>query len=101
MAIKSYARTAPCESCEGKMDLTLEEFKKWIWKFDEDDDGRINRSELREAIRAAGLRFSWLKARQGMKAADGDGDGFIIDGDEFAKLVAFAQAHFNIRIVSY
>ncbi|VFQ86878.1 unnamed protein product [Cuscuta campestris] len=97
MAIKSYARSAPCN---GKMDMTLEEFKKWVKSFDEDEDGRIDRSELQEAIQAAGVRFSWLRGRQGMKAADQNGDGFI-DADELAKLADFAQNHLNVRIVTY
>nr|GMC54276.1 Calcium-binding EF-hand [Ipomoea batatas] len=97
MAIKNYARST---HSDGKLDMTLEEFKKWFRRFDADRDGRISREELREAIRAAGVRFSWLKGRKGMKAVDGNGNGFI-DDSEIDKLVEFAQMNLNIRIVTY
>nr|GMC50450.1 Calcium-binding EF-hand [Ipomoea batatas] len=96
MAIKNYARST---HSDGKLDMTLEEFKKWFRRFDADRDGRISREELREAIRAAGVRFSWLKGRKGMKAVDGNGNGFI-DDCEIDKLVEFAQMNLNIRIVT-
>ncbi|XP_019172622.1 PREDICTED: uncharacterized protein LOC109168026 [Ipomoea nil] len=99
MAIKSYPRSAPSD---GKLDMTLEVFKKFVRTYDADRDGRINREELQEAIHAIGGRLCWFKGRQGMKAADGNdnGNGFI-DDNEMDKLVDFAQKNLNIRIVTY
>ncbi|KAG5542160.1 hypothetical protein RHGRI_021876 [Rhododendron griersonianum] len=70
--------------------MTLDEFKEWIRGFDKDEDSRISRDELREAIRATRAWFPGWKAKRGIKAADVNGDGFI-DDTEIMVLMEFAQ----------
>lgn len=97
MAIKPTYR---CLAGNGEREMSIQEFKKWLKKFDADNDGRISRDELREAIRAAGGRFTRWKSKQGMQSADANGDGFI-DGPEIDNLVEFAKNHLRVKIVEY
>ncbi|KAH6782342.1 hypothetical protein C2S52_000805 [Perilla frutescens var. hirtella] len=95
MAFKKFQpRSKGC-----KVDVSMEEFKKWLKKFDDDRDGRINMEELREAIRATGGWFSQAKAGRILKSVDTNSDGFI-DEDEISKLVVFAEKQFGLRIVA-
>ncbi|KAJ8539505.1 hypothetical protein K7X08_013757 [Anisodus acutangulus] len=71
--------------------MSLQEFKKWLKRFDLDKDGKISKEELRDAIRAnGGGWFSRLKGSHGIKVADTNGNGYI-DDKEFKNLVEFAQ----------
>ncbi|KAL3813613.1 hypothetical protein ACJIZ3_014881 [Penstemon smallii] len=54
----------------GKQDITMEEFKNWLMKFDLDKDGRISKKELRLAVRNRGGWFSWWKSGGGVDYAD-------------------------------
>ncbi|KAL3505189.1 hypothetical protein ACH5RR_035030 [Cinchona calisaya] len=97
MAIKpTYLRTP----IDGKIQMSPEEFKKWLKKFDSDKDGRINKEELCEAIRAEGGWFARLKCKDGLKLADKDGNGFI-DDNEIKYLKDFAFKHLGVKIVTY
>lgn len=87
-------------NCHGKLELTMEEFKKWLKKFDEDGDGRISAEELREAIHTTGGWFCKWKAKRVLKAVDTNSDGFI-DESEMPKLVLFAQKQFGLRVVGF
>ena len=80
--------------------MSMQEFKKWLRKFDADEDGRINKDELRDAVRATGGWFSHRKGKQGVRSADANGDGFI-DGNEMANLVEFAKKQLHVKIVEY
>ncbi|KAL2522766.1 Uncharacterized protein Fot_26689 [Forsythia ovata] len=62
-----------------KRQMTPEEFKKWLKTFDVDGDGRISKTELREAIRTSGAWFSGWKSGRGMDEADINQDGYIDD----------------------
>ncbi|MQM14750.1 hypothetical protein Taro_047685 [Colocasia esculenta] len=93
MAIKQIQTSKSAE-------LTVEEFKEWLKRFDTDKDGRISREELRQAIRRIGGRFSAWKSSRGIREADANGDGYIDDA-EIEKLVAFAQRNLGLRIVEY
>ncbi|KAL7117073.1 hypothetical protein ACP275_03G048300 [Erythranthe tilingii] len=95
MAIKISPRVV---SSDGKVEVSMEEFKKWLKKFDDNRDGKINAEELREAIRATGGRFCKLKANRVLKSVDSNSDGFV-DEREMNKLVVFAQKQFGLRIV--
>ncbi|MCD7467707.1 hypothetical protein HAX54_005272 [Datura stramonium] len=100
MALKniSYRRNV---ASDGKLEMSLQEFKKWIKRFDLDKDGKISKEELQEAVRAnGGGWFSRLKGSHGIKVADSNGDGFI-DENEFNNLVDFAQRNLGVRIISY
>ncbi|XP_072952972.1 polcalcin Cyn d 7-like [Typha angustifolia] len=96
MAIKNMKPTTRAKDRE----MTVDEFKEWLKRFDTDKDGRISREELQRAIRSIRGRFSGWKSRRGIRRADIDGDGFI-DEDEIDNLVDFAQNSLGLRIVAY
>ncbi|KAJ6810816.1 polcalcin Cyn d 7-like [Iris pallida] len=81
-------------------DMTVDEFKEWMRRFDTDADGRISRDELRRAIRSLGGRFSGWKSRNWIRQADSDGDGYIDDG-EIDNLVEYARKSLGLKIVAY
>ncbi|WOL06565.1 polcalcin Phl p 7 [Canna indica] len=81
-------------------EVTVEEFKEWLKRFDMDKDGRISREELRRAIRSIHKHFSGWKSSRGIQYADTDGDGFIGD-NEIVNLVEFAQKVLGLQIVPY
>ncbi|KAL1546974.1 hypothetical protein AAHA92_23501 [Salvia divinorum] len=77
-------------------EITAEEFKRWLKKFDADRDGRISVEELRQAIRAAGgWWFCTRKAKRGVKMADKNLNG-AIDDYEINNLVDFAQQYLGL-----
>ncbi|GLU20006.1 hypothetical protein SLE2022_362240 [Rubroshorea leprosula] len=79
-------------------DMTVDEFKAWLRRFDADQDGQISREELNDALHSARTWFAWWKARQGMKAADDNHDGRIDNSKEMEKLVSYAQNHLHMKI---
>ncbi|KAL2249611.1 UNVERIFIED_CONTAM: hypothetical protein Sindi_2434800 [Sesamum indicum] len=87
-------------SSDGKVELSIEEFKKWLMKFDRDRDGKINMEELRQAIYDTGGRLCRWKAWRAMKQADMNSNG-IIDDNEISKLVPFAQKQFGFKVVAF
>ncbi|CAA2953860.1 polcalcin Phl p 7-like [Olea europaea subsp. europaea] len=87
-------------STNDKIEVTFEEFKKWLKKFDKNKDGRISQDELWQAIRANGVRFSWWKGRRAVKAIDTNSNG-VVDENEFGNLVEFAEKRLGLQIVSY
>ncbi|XP_028806775.1 polcalcin Phl p 7-like [Neltuma alba] len=85
---------------DGKRVMTLEEFKRWLKRFDSNGDGRISHSEVKEAVRlSGGLIASW-KSKRGIKSADSNHNGFI-DDSEFRNLAHFADKYLNIRITKF
>ncbi|KAI3688928.1 hypothetical protein L2E82_46871 [Cichorium intybus] len=85
---------------DGKTEMTITEFTKFLFTFDTNKDGCISRDELRQAVRDNGGWFATWKANRGMKSADANSNGFI-DKEEIPKLAAFAEKELNIMIVSY
>ncbi|KAK9285689.1 hypothetical protein L1049_024888 [Liquidambar formosana] len=79
-------------------EMTVEEFKAWLRRFDMDHDGRISREELKEALQSLRIWFGWWKARQGMKQADSNHNGQIDNTMEMEKLVNYAQQHLHMKI---
>lgn len=98
MAIKGVRHTAQTISTDGKREMSMAEFKRWLKKFDQDGDGRISKAELREIVRANGGWFSGWKADRGVRAADANGNGFV-DETEIKNLVEFVQKEFGVKIV--
>ena len=84
---------------DGKTEMSIEEFTKFLYTFDTNNDGLISREELREAVRKKGGWFATWKAKRNLKFADVNRNGFI-DKNEVPKLAAFAEKELNIRIVS-
>ncbi|XVE94872.1 hypothetical protein REPUB_Repub02eG0047300 [Reevesia pubescens] len=93
MAIKTRSY-----SVDGKREMTIDEFKRWLKKFDEDKDGKITKDELADAIRVSGEWFARRKSKHGILFVDGNGNGFI-DDSEIKNLAEFAEKHLNIRIL--
>uniref|UniRef100_A0ACD5Y107 Uncharacterized protein n=1 Tax=Avena sativa TaxID=4498 RepID=A0ACD5Y107_AVESA len=91
-------RNTQVRSLDG--DMTVDEFKQWLRRFDVDCDGRISRGELRCAMRTIRTRFSGYKSKQGINYADADGDGYI-DDSEIDGLIDYAQKSLGLRIVAY
>ncbi|KAL0380893.1 UNVERIFIED_CONTAM: hypothetical protein Sangu_0153600 [Sesamum angustifolium] len=91
---EAQARSVPSS---GKVQMTVDEFKKWLMGFDNDKDGRISRTELKEAIRSRGKWFSGRKSSRGMSEADADGDGYI-DNHEINSLLDFAQRTLGFQL---
>ncbi|KAJ0754699.1 putative EF-hand domain-containing protein [Helianthus annuus] len=87
-------------SDDGRRELTIKEFKRWLMRFDTDKDGRISKSELRQIIKATGGWFSGLKGRAGIKSADKNGNGYV-DECEIENLIQFAQKELGVRIIPY
>lgn len=95
MAFKCYSG----DSSDGKVEMTLQEFKKWLKKFDGNKDGRISPEEFRVAMRTAGVWFPNFRTKDGLKSADKNHDGFI-EENEISNLQDFALKHLGVRIVS-
>ncbi|EYU25416.1 hypothetical protein ABFS82_03G044600 [Erythranthe guttata] len=95
MAITTSRHRAPTD---GKIEISVEEFKLWLKKFDTDKDGRISVEELRRAVRANGGWFSKSKAKRGVKLADKNFNG-TIDDHEISNLMEFAEKHLGLRII--
>lgn len=99
MAIKSRGIAS-----DGTRLMTLDEFKEWLKKFDEDKDGRISRSELQEAIKFTGSRLAFWKSWLGLRSVDdngnGNGNGFI-DDDEISGLADFAHKQLGIKLIIF
>lgn len=87
-----------CIPVQPNREMTVDEFKAWLRRFDADHDGRINYEELNEALRSLRIWFGWWKARQGMKVADSNQNGQIDDAKEIDKLVNYAQQRLNMKI---
>jgi calmodulin len=98
MAIRNKMVTTTTRSLDA--DMTVDEFKEWLQRFDVDRDGRISRDELRRAMRAIRARFTGWRSRQGINYADADGDGYI-DDNEIDGLIEFAQKSLGLKIVAY
>ncbi|KAM2321983.1 hypothetical protein ACFXTH_018705 [Malus domestica] len=79
-------------------EMTVEEFKAWIYRFDNDHNGQISREELKEALRSLRVWFGWWRARQAMKSSDFNGSGQIDNPKEFEKLVNYAQQRLGMKI---
>ncbi|MQL89725.1 hypothetical protein Taro_022312 [Colocasia esculenta] len=78
-------------------EMTVEEFKAWLRRFDADRDGCLTREELQHALNSLNRWSAWWRARQGMKEADTNHNGRI-DRDEMDKLIHYAQRHLRMKI---
>ncbi|KAH7567397.1 hypothetical protein JRO89_XS07G0065200 [Xanthoceras sorbifolium] len=87
-----------CE--DGRREMTINEFKRWLKKLDADNNGRISREELADAVRVHGRWFARLKAKRQVRTVDSDGNGYI-EESEFKNLVEFAEKHLGIRIFQF
>ncbi|PIA56440.1 hypothetical protein AQUCO_00700637v1 [Aquilegia coerulea] len=80
-------------------EMTVDEFKAWIARFDLDHDGSISREELERALHSLHTWFAWWKARKGVKQVDTNRNKRIdTASEEMDKLVAYAQEHLHMKI---
>ncbi|KAE8718137.1 hypothetical protein F3Y22_tig00110017pilonHSYRG00051 [Hibiscus syriacus] len=61
--------------------MTVNEFTTCLKGFDEDNDGRMSKDELANAIRVSGGWFANRKSKQGVQSVDANGNGFIDDSE--------------------
>ncbi|KAK3010383.1 hypothetical protein RJ639_011697 [Escallonia herrerae] len=87
-----------CVQVQPKGEMTVDEFKTWLRRFDSDCDGRISHGELKEALRSLRIWFGWWKSRQAMKMVDSDQSGHIDSAQEIEKLVNYVQQNLNMKI---
>ncbi|KAL5714179.1 hypothetical protein ACHQM5_016174 [Ranunculus cassubicifolius] len=81
-------------------EMTVDEFKEWISRFDLDRDGSISREELEIALHSLHTWFAGWKARKGVKQADANRNKRIDNtSEEMDKLVAYAQQHLHMKII--
>lgn len=74
-------------------------FLDFLERADENKDGRISRDELRNALKAAGLRFTTVKAWLAMRKCDHNRNG-VIEGDkEMASLLSYANQKWNVLVM--
>ncbi|KAH1097061.1 hypothetical protein J1N35_013982 [Gossypium stocksii] len=76
MAIKTQSY-----SVDGKHEMTVDEFKRWLKKFDVDKDGKISKDELADAIRVSGGWFAGRKSKYGIRSVDVNANGFVDDNE--------------------
>ncbi|KAL6222573.1 hypothetical protein ACLB2K_005965 [Fragaria x ananassa] len=79
-------------------EMTVDEFKAWLRRFDNDHNGQISREELTEALHSLKIWFGWWKSRLVMKQADSNRDGQIDNTKEFEKMVNYAQQNLHMKI---
>lgn len=87
-----------CIRVRPDQEMTVEEFKNWIRRFDADHDGAISCEELQEAVRSLGAWLAWWKAHRGMKEADANRSGRVDSAEEFERLVSYAQQRLHMKI---
>ncbi|KAK8572508.1 hypothetical protein V6N13_048105 [Hibiscus sabdariffa] len=89
MAIKTRSYSA-----DGKREMTMDEFERWLKRFDEDKDGKISKDELADAVRVSGGWFARRKSKYGIRSVDANGNGFV-DDNEIKNLADFAEKTFE------
>ncbi|KAL6224796.1 hypothetical protein ACLB2K_003651 [Fragaria x ananassa] len=87
-----------CIQVQPHQEMTVDEFKAWLRRFDNDHNGQISREELTEALHSLKIWFGWWKSRRVMKQADSNRDGQIDNAKEFEKLVNYAQQNLHMKI---
>ncbi|KAI9164920.1 hypothetical protein LWI28_004493 [Acer negundo] len=87
-----------CVEVHPNQEMTVDEFKAWLRRYDSNSDGQISQDELKEALHGLRSWFPWWKARQGMKEADSNHDGLINSPKEMEKLIHFVQQRLHLKI---
>lgn len=101
MAITSCYGGTKGISGDGAREMTVEEFRQWLKRFDSDGDGRISKEELQEAIHLVGGWFAKRRTRAALQSADANHDGFLNDDEIDRLLIHLAFNYFKVRIVPY
>lgn len=80
--------------------MSMEEFKRWLKRFDANNDGSMSKEELRDATRVTSGWFSGWKSSNVVHTVDANSDGFI-DKNEINNIVDFAVKHLSVKIVAF
>ncbi|ONK67249.1 uncharacterized protein A4U43_C06F18180 [Asparagus officinalis] len=83
----------------GKMQMTREEFKKWLESMDGDGDGQVSKSELRAALKGLGMHFTRWKTWRAMSRADLNHNKKVDSEQEIDELIKYAAIHWGILVV--
>jgi len=80
--------------------MTKENFKEWLQQSVADQENRIGKEELRQALRALGINnssTSW-KASRALKHCDLNRDGFIKNEEEIDALIEYAGRRWGFMV---
>jgi hypothetical protein len=81
---------------ELRRSFTVPEYKRWLTQFKTDNEDRIDRKKLREAISRRGVScFSGLHA-----GTYGNDNGFVDDSSKIEGLILFTQRELGFRITT-
>ncbi|PKA55456.1 Polcalcin Jun o 2 [Apostasia shenzhenica] len=97
MPITGTMTTTTARAAAGE--ITVEEFRQWMRRFDVNGDGHISREELRRAVRSIGSRFSGWRSGQWIRQADTNDDGLIDVDREIDNLIDYAKTKLGLKIV--
>ncbi|XP_040998632.1 calmodulin-like protein 5 [Juglans microcarpa x Juglans regia] len=80
--ICGLCHSAPCSNNMTRLvakqgPLTADQVRGIIKKYDANNDGGLNKEELKDAFRALGARLPGWRARRAIHHADANGDGLI------------------------
>ncbi|KAL6220425.1 hypothetical protein ACLB2K_008181 [Fragaria x ananassa] len=94
-----------CIQVQPHQEMTVDEFKAWLRRFDNDHNGHISQEELTEALHSLKIWFGWWKSRRVMKQADSNRDGQIDNAKEFEKLTeiegSFLPHNHSLCLIAY
>ncbi|KAM7514213.1 hypothetical protein LguiA_003796 [Lonicera macranthoides] len=80
----------PIPKRRANYDLSEDQLKGLLKRYDTNGDGKLSKEELSVAFRQLGLRFSWWRAGRAIHHADANDDGYISE-DELHELVKYAK----------
>ncbi|KAG6608480.1 putative calcium-binding protein CML10, partial [Cucurbita argyrosperma subsp. sororia] len=72
-----FFRSGICDYKRCPVPFTKEQLREIFLRHDNDGDGRLSRLELKAAFESLGSNWSRFRARQCLKAADSNGDGYV------------------------
>lgn len=79
--------------------MTKEDFKKWLYNFDRDGNRRIDRAELREALRKLGMSCTWWRSWRALWKGDLNHNNTIEGDEEIEQIIKYAERHCGIVVV--
>lgn len=81
---------------DGKAKMNVKDFREFVQRFDENEDGKISRKELQQALNALGIPQSGLEAWYAILRTDKNSSGFIEGDLEWKELLKHADKYWAI-----